>query len=157
MFDALIPADVSGWILILFGIILLASEISASAHGLIGVLGTLAIIGGVTMLIVPEAAFILSLPMLFSIVAMAIGIALLIAFAAARVRRRRVVTGAEAMIGAIGQVLKWDGSEGYIFVHGERWQACGPSQSPDQSVQVIGIDGLKLHITTAPDHQEGQG
>lgn len=157
MFDALIPADVSGWILILLGFILLASEISASAHGLIGVLGALAIIGGVTMLTVPETAFILSLPMLFSIVATAIGIALLIAFAAARVRRRRVVTGAEAMIGAVGHVLKWDGSEGYIFVHGERWQACGPSQSPDQSVQVIGIDGLKLHITAAPDHQEGQG
>lgn len=157
MFDALIPADVSGWILILLGFILLASEISESAHGLIGVLGAFAIIGGVTMLTVPEAAFILSLPVLFSIVGTAIGIALLIAFAAARVRRKKVVTGAEAMIGAVGHVLNWDDNEGYIFVHGERWQASGSGLSPDQSVQMIGIDGLKLHITTAPAPQEGQG
>ncbi|CCW17622.1 Putative membrane-bound ClpP-class protease associated with aq_911 [Sphingobium indicum BiD32] len=155
MFDALIPADVSGWILVLLGLILLASEVSASAHGLIGALGALAIIGGVTMFIEPNAVPNFSLPMLTSIVAIAVGIALLIAYAAARVRRKKVATGAEAMIDAVGHVLSWDGSEGYIFVHGERWQARGPSQSPNQAVQVIGIDGLKLRITTAPDHQEG--
>ncbi len=38
-------------------------------------------------------------------------------------KNRRPKTGAEGMIGEIGEVREWSGGAGRIFVHGELWKA----------------------------------
>ncbi len=49
---------------------------------------------------------------------------LLLALAALlRSRKRPVVTGGEALIGAEGEAVAWDGDEGRVRVKGEIWLA----------------------------------
>ena len=40
-----------------------------------------------------------------------------------RARRRPVLTGAEEMIGSVGEVVHWAGGTGRVRVHGEIWAA----------------------------------
>ena len=72
---------------------------------------------------------------------------------AVRAYRRKVVTGAEEMIGARGEVLDWRGQKGHVFVHGERWRASSSAPlTKGKTVSVIALDGLKL--TVEPDSSE---
>ena len=63
--------------------------------------------------------------------------------------RRRVVTGAEGMIGKIGVVKKALAPEGKILVHGEIWTAVshdGARIEPDQKVEVLSMQGMELTV-----------
>ena len=66
----------------------------------------------------------------------------------------RAVTGAEALTGAQGKVLRALTPEGIIRVHGERWKArmIDPSQSAaeGETVEVMGIRGLTLLVRRLP-------
>ena len=63
---------------------------------------------------------------------------------------RPVVTGREEMAGARGQVVDWQGSSGRVRVHGELWQARGPTGLvPEQIVEVREIQGLTAEVTPA--------
>jgi membrane-bound ClpP family serine protease len=62
-------------------------------------------------------------------------------------KNRRPKTGAEGMIGEIGEVKEWSGTEGKIFVHGELWQAT--SEAPlaaGEKVEVLNVHGLTLIV-----------
>jgi membrane-bound serine protease (ClpP class) len=67
--------------------------------------------------------------------------------AAAKARQRPVRTGAEQMIGSIGEVVSWDGGEGRVHVHGEIWAAkSGARLAKGQLVRVVGRSGLTLVV-----------
>jgi membrane-bound serine protease (ClpP class) len=66
---------------------------------------------------------------------------------AVRAHRRKVVSGAAAMIGSAGEVLTWSGTDGEVHVHGEHWRARSAGLlRPGQRVRVIGRDGLTLTV-----------
>jgi membrane-bound serine protease (ClpP class) len=67
-------------------------------------------------------------------------------------RRNPIVSGHEAMIGAVGEVLEGasGGGKSMVRVHGELWSA--HSEKPltrGQKVRVTGIDGLVLQVIPA--------
>jgi membrane-bound ClpP family serine protease len=63
--------------------------------------------------------------------------------------KREQLTGLSALIGEIGEVREWSGTEGRIFVHGSIWAAtCDSSLSPGDKAQVTGVEGLVLKIKT---------
>jgi membrane-bound serine protease (ClpP class) len=61
--------------------------------------------------------------------------------------KRKQRTGAQALIGEIGEVREWNGNEGRIFVHGSIWAATSDSSlSPGDKTKVSGVEGLVLKI-----------
>ena len=60
---------------------------------------------------------------------------------------RRPKTGAEGMIGEVGEVKEWSGTEGMVFIHGELWQAT--SEAPlfaGDKVVAQSVQGLTLTV-----------
>jgi membrane-bound ClpP family serine protease len=61
--------------------------------------------------------------------------------------KRKQVTGPSSLIGEIGDVKAWSGTEGRIFVHGSIWAATSNSTlNPGDKVEIAGIEGLILRI-----------
>ena len=64
-----------------------------------------------------------------------------------RSRRNRIVTGSEAMIGAEGEAVEWQGESGKIRVMGEIWNARAPRPvEPGTRIRVVGREDLVLTV-----------
>ncbi len=62
-------------------------------------------------------------------------------------RKKKSACGSERMLGEVGEVKKWDRSEGYVFVGGELWKAV--SNTPlktGNKVVVKRIESLTLIV-----------
>jgi membrane-bound serine protease (ClpP class) len=73
---------------------------------------------------------------------------LLLALAALlRTRKRPVVTGNDALIGAAGEAVAWQGEQGRVRVQGEIWLArANAPLVPGTRIKVIERDGLTLRV-----------
>jgi membrane-bound serine protease (ClpP class) len=144
----LLPVNLAGLALIGLGVALLVAEAFVPSFGVLGVGGLAALVLGAAVTFdIGVPGFELSL----TVVAVAAGLgALLLAVVVAsvwRAGRRPVVTGAQAMIGARGQVLEWHDGEGVVRVHGERWIATARAPlRPGQAVRVRARRGLRLEV-----------
>lgn len=151
MLDAILPLGASATILIVIGLLLLASELSAPAHGVVAGLGIVAITGGAAALLCPGAATMINAPVLLLGGLLSLVAAGLVTTMSLSVRRRGIRTGREALLGMTGPVLSWEGSGGHVLVHGERWRASGAALAPGGLARVVGIDGLTLEVEHARD------
>ena len=84
------------------------------------------------------------------VIGAALGSAALILLALAtllRSRKRPVVTGSEALIGAEGEAVSWDGDEGRVRVQGEIWRARADAPlAVGKRIKVLKRDGLILCV-----------
>ena len=67
-----------------------------------------------------------------------------------RMRREKVVTGVENLVGAVGKAVEPLQPEGHVRVHGELWEA--RSQTPIESggrVEVVAVEDLTLEVRPA--------
>ena len=121
---AFIPINYAGAALVLIGIGLMIAEAHIGAFGALGVGGIAAFVIGALMMFPSQApGFALSGAV---VTGAAIGSAALLLLALAallRSRKRPVVTGGEALIGAEGETVSWQGDEGRVRVKGEIWRA----------------------------------
>lgn len=70
--------------------------------------------------------------------------------------RRPVETGQEELLGATGRVTEARGESVWVRVHSEIWSAISSEPlKPDDAVEVIGIDGLKLRVRRAGSTPSG--
>ncbi len=141
-----------GVILILFGIALFIVDLHVPSHGLLtaGGIGTLlagglALVGGG----VPYSGVLLGA---LVVVAMLMGGMLFGVLGSLHtLRGRPPLTGKEGMLGEVGTVRSPMGvkSEGWIFVHGERWRAVlafAPEETdPQDREPMIGV-GRKVRV-----------
>jgi membrane-bound serine protease (ClpP class) len=144
---AFMPINYVGAALVLLGVALMIAEVHIGAFGALGVGGIAAFVIGALMMFPSEApGFALS----GSVIAgTALGSAalLLLALAAVLRRRRPVVTGHEALIGAEGETVSWQDGEGRVRVQGEIWLARSEAALPAGSrVKIVGRDGLVLRV-----------
>jgi membrane-bound serine protease (ClpP class) len=147
-----LPVNYGALGLLVLGIALMMGEVFTPGIGALGIGGLAAFIAGAYFLIEGAGADIdiaVSLPL---IIGMAATTALLIfgvIAAAMKARRRAPVTGAEQIIGSVGQVIAWQDATGQIRVLGEVWnaRAARPVQAGD-TVRVVGRDGLTLIVDT---------
>ena len=80
------------------------------------------------------------------LVSLAIGIAE-VTYWQRRMRRGKVQTGVEQLVGATGEVTEPLAPVGHIRVLGELWQARSSSElSPGSRVRVVAVDGLVLEV-----------
>jgi membrane-bound ClpP family serine protease len=64
-----------------------------------------------------------------------------------RMRRKKVQTGVEHLVGAIGEVSKRLDPSGHIRVMRELWQARSSAElAPGSRVRVVAVHGLELEV-----------
>jgi membrane-bound serine protease (ClpP class) len=148
---ALLPINYAGAALVLIGVGLMIAEAHIGAFGAIGVGGIAAFVIGALMMFPSHApGFALSGAV---VIGTAIGSAtlfLLALTALLRSRKRPVVTGGEALIGATGETVSWQGNEGRVRVEGEIWRAQADAPLVDGArIKVVSRDGLVLHVRPA--------
>jgi membrane-bound serine protease (ClpP class) len=145
---AFLPINYAGAALLLFGVALMIAEAHIGAFGALGIGGIAAFVVGALMMF-PERAPGATLS--GGVVAgAAIGSALLLLFVLAALlqsRKRPVVTGSEALIGAEGETVSWQDGEGRVRVKGEIWLARSEaSLAAGNRVKIVGRDGLVLRV-----------
>ncbi|OGS95863.1 MAG: serine protease [Gallionellales bacterium RIFCSPLOWO2_02_FULL_57_47] len=154
----LLPVNYAGLVLILLGISFMVAEAFFPGFGVLGIGGIAAFVAGAVILIDTELpAFGIPLEL---IVAIAVVSALLIGLVggmALKARRRMVVSGDEALIGGVGEMLEDAVTEGWARVHGERWrvQTISPLQR-GQKVRVLARDGLVLQVKSMEAETKGE-
>ncbi len=144
----LLPINLAGAGLVLLGIGLMVAEAHIGAFGVIGVGGIVAfIIGAIMMFPAGVPGFRLSPVVLTATAVATAGLFLLVLALLLRSRRRSVITGEEALIGAEGEALSWLDDKGRIRLTGEIWaaRAATPLQ-PGTRVKVVARDGLVLIV-----------
>ena len=72
-----------------------------------------------------------------------------------RMRRAKVQTGIENLVGATGEATERLAPSGQIRVLGELWQARSSSELPPGSrVRVVALDGLTVEVEAADEAEE---
>lgn len=155
---ALLPLNYAGAGLILLGLALIVAEAFAPSFGILGIGGTVALVLGATMLVdtadVPGLE--VSMPLIAGVGAAGLIATLIVARLAQRSFGMKVVSGREDMIGATGRVMDWQGRDGHVWLHGERWRAQGAEAlAKDAPVRVVAMQGLVLMVE--PVATDGSG
>ncbi|WP_116140814.1 NfeD family protein [Trinickia diaoshuihuensis] len=162
----LLPISYTGLALIFLGLAFLIAEAFLPTFGTLGFGGIVAFAAGALMLIdTDQPGYGIPLP---TIAALSAAGAVLVFFASSfafRARRRPVVTGGEALVGSVGEIIDAalvpaDGeaqgaSVGWARVHGERWRvrAAAPLVA-GAAVRVTGRQGLTLDVVAAEEPQQ---
>jgi membrane-bound serine protease (ClpP class) len=144
----LLPINYAGAALVLFGIVLMIAEAHIGSFGVIGIGGIVAFVIGAIMLF-PSGVpgFGLSVPVIAVVTLATAGFFLLVLSMLLRSRRRPVVVGTEALAGAAGEVVAWDGREGRVRIKGEIWRARAACKlQAGERIKVTDRDGLVLIV-----------
>ncbi len=157
-----LPVNFAGLALIAFGIGLFALEPFLTSHGILAVGGAIAfVIGSLLLINVPDSESFLQVSQwaVAGMTAIFLAFFLVVVGAVLASRRRRVVTGREGLVGAVGQALADidAGKEGMVHLRGEIWRAVndGPRLARDEHVVVEREEHLVLHVRRAPEAAPG--
>ncbi|WP_445215703.1 NfeD family protein [Bradyrhizobium sp. Pa8] len=152
----LLPINYAGLALMLVGLVLLTIE-AFNPTVVIGLGGIIAFVLGALMLFRGEApGYHLSWWVIGITAAVFVGFALVVLGSLRRVGRAPALVGAQAMRGLPAEVLDWNGNEGHVFAHGERWQARGAETfKPGETAEVANVVDLTLLIRRAPTGEGG--
>jgi membrane-bound serine protease (ClpP class) len=145
---AFVPINYAGAALVILGVALMVAEAHIGAFGALGVGGIAAfIIGSLMMFPARAPGFTLSLGVVAGAAIGSAALLLLVLTALLRSRQRPVVAGSEALIGAEGEIVSWQGGDGRVRVMGEIWLArANASLAVGSRVKIVGRDGLVLRV-----------
>jgi membrane-bound serine protease (ClpP class) len=151
---SIVPINLAGVALMIFGVVLLGLEAWVSAHGLMGLSGVIAIAAGGLLLFRTPGEGVDP----FLVIGMSVVAGVLLAFVATKVvqaRHRPVNAGGGPMtfVGRTAVVRTRLQPRGQVYLHGELWQAEaaeGEDFGPGREVVVEGVEGLTLRVTPAP-------
>jgi membrane-bound serine protease (ClpP class) len=154
----LMPISYAGLGLMILGIVLMIAETFVPSFGALGLGGLTAFIIGSVMLIDTDLPGYGIPWQLIIPVALASGLfSFFVVGMAIKARARPVVTGAEEMIGAHGEILDDMEHEGWARVHSEQWQV--RSRVPlkrGSTVRVRARHDLTLDVEPDPDGSKGE-
>jgi membrane-bound serine protease (ClpP class) len=147
----LLPISYAGLALMLIGIVLLTVE-AFNPTVVIGLGGIIGFLLGALMLFRGEApGYHLSWWVIGTTAAVFIGFGLVVLGSLRRAGKAPARVGAQAMRGLPAEVLDWNGTQGHVFAHGERWQAHGAETfKPGEIAEVANVVDLTLLIRRAP-------
>ena len=148
-----LPISYAAVALIAVGIGLLVAEVQVASYGLLGVGGVIALTLGSLMLFEsPDPHLRVSLQVILPTVATLAAIILFVVQRALRAQAAPVATGAQGLIGAVGEASTALNPDGQVFVHGELWNASSPQPiRRGEQVRVVRVDGLRLHVNPVSD------
>jgi membrane-bound serine protease (ClpP class) len=156
----LLPVNYAGLALILLGLAFMVAEVFLTSFGVLAVGGIVAFVFGALMLIDTELpGYGVPLSLIAAVSVFSAGFIFMVASVALKARRRPLVTGREAMLGSVGEVLHDFEHEGWVRVRSEQWAVT--SAVPlrrGQRVRVVARDGLVLSVVALDDgNQTRQG
>jgi membrane-bound serine protease (ClpP class) len=148
---SILPVNLAGVFLILFGIGLFVAEVKVVSHGLLAVGGAVALVAGSLLLFTgrgEESRYRVDLGILVPSLALALAIVALLTARTVQLRRLPATTGAAGMIGEAAEVVEaFSSGSGRVHVFGEYWDARGPDDlQPGERVRIAGIEGLTLRV-----------
>jgi membrane-bound serine protease (ClpP class) len=147
---SVLPTNVAGVLLILFGLVLFVLELKVASYGMLSVAALVSLFIGSTILFRTETGMA-GLP-LSTIISGLAGFALIfggVAYLVARAQLSKSPLGSEAMLGLAGEVRSWEGGRGQVFVNGEIWNADAAADSPlaaGDQIRVAAVHGLTLTV-----------
>ena len=145
---ALLPINYAGAALVLLGVALMVAEAHIGAFGALGVGGIAAfVIGALLMFPAQVPGLTLSGGVIAGAAIGSAALLMVVLAALSRSRKAPVVTGSEALIGAEGETVAWQGSGGRVRVKGEIWLARSDAPlAAGDHVKVVDRDGLVLRV-----------
>jgi membrane-bound serine protease (ClpP class) len=151
-----LPVNYAGLGLIALGVAFMIAEAFVPSFGALGIGGVVAfVIGSVILIETDTEGYGVSIPL---IATAGVVNALLfggVATLALRARSRRVVSGAEELIGGVAEALEDFDREGRVRIHSELWTARSntPVHRGDR-LRVVSMDGLTLNVQTESPPKE---
>jgi len=143
-----LPVNYAGILLIIFAVILFIAEIKVVSHGVLTMGGVVSLILGSIMLFEsPDPALRVSWSVLVPTVAIVSLFFVAVISIAVRAQMRKVLTGGEGMIGALGETASEVFGRGKVIIRGEYWDAT--SKAPigkGRPVKVVRVNGLKIEV-----------
>jgi len=143
-----LPVNYAGILLIIFAVILFIAEIKVVSHGVLTMGGVVSLILGSIMLFEsPDPALRVSWSVLVPTVAIVSLFFIAVISIAVRAQMRKVLTGGEGMIGAVGETASEVSGRGKVIIRGEYWDAT--SKAPvgkGRPVKVVRVNGLKIEV-----------
>lgn len=146
-----LPINYSGLLLVLLGIGLLIAEVFLPTFGILGIGGLVAfILGSLFLFDAPDADLLVDRSIIASVGVGAAFLMLVIGTLAVRTFGQRPVSGADGLIGTIGEVRVRIAPRGKVWIHGEYWNAeSDEALEVGQKVQVVSVTNLVLHVRKA--------
>jgi membrane-bound serine protease (ClpP class) len=146
-----LPVNWAGFLLILFGVVLLIAEIKVVSHGILAIGGVVAMLLGSLMLYdTPETP---GIGLSWYVVIPTVGTtAALVFFAVSmgiRALYRPSATGEAAMVGRLAVARTALAPEGQVMIDGELWRAVSQdgTVAAGEPVRIEAIDGLTLKVS----------
>ncbi len=146
---AVLEINVAGLLLIGFSLILFIADIKVPSHGVLTAGGIAAFVLGSLLLTERQAPFLrISLTLILTTAAATAAFFAFAVGAGLRAQTRKVQTGREGLVGAVGVARSELAPQGTVFVQGELWTAestDGPIPAGGR-VRVTRVDGLRLQV-----------
>ena len=149
---AVLPINWIGVALLILGVSMFVLEAKFTAHGTLGIGGSIAMVLGALLLVngPPEMRIHLS-----TALAVTIPFALITMFLVSlviRARANKALMSNGGLLNETGEARTALAPSGKVFVHGEYWDAESSSPvEPGTEVRVVGVDGMKLRVE--PSHR----
>ena len=156
-----LPLNIAGALMMLLALTLFIADLKAPTHGFLSVGGVFALALGMAFLINTGPIGLGVNPLVaFGLAVTTFGFFVFFIRKIWQARRQPAFVGADAMVGALGEVREAIAPEGLVFVKGALWKATSGSTIPAGTpVKVVGRDGLHLQVAQAregppPNHGE---
>jgi membrane-bound serine protease (ClpP class) len=143
----LLPTNFAGLALLIVGAGMMAAEFFFPTYGSLGIGGLIAFIVGSLILFSGTPGMQVALPLIGGL-ATAGGLVILgIVYLATHARRSPVVTGTQAMLGAVVEAVEDFATRGRVRYGGELWNACSAAPlKSGQPARVVKVEGLTLWV-----------
>jgi membrane-bound serine protease (ClpP class) len=144
----ILPINYAGLALIALGIIFMIAEAFVPSFGALGIGGVIAFVVG-SIILMDEEGMGISLALIGGTALTSVSFFLWVIGRLLTISRKKVVSGAEELIGIIGEAMEDFTGEGRVWVHGESWLSTVPgSVKKGQKVKVTEVNGLLLKVKT---------
>ncbi len=153
----LLPVNYSGLALIFLGIAFMIAEAFLPTFGAIGFGGVIAFVIGALLLIDTDVpGFGIPLVLIGTVGVFAAVLVGATASLALRTRRRRAVSGPDALVGSVAEMLGDAPREGWANVGGETWRVVSSTPlARAQKVRVLARRGPVLEVAPFDNHVQG--
>ncbi|ANB02604.1 nodulation protein NfeD [Ectothiorhodospira sp. BSL-9] len=153
-----LPINYAGLALIILGIGFMIAEAFLPSFGILGIGGVAAFVFG-SIILVDETNLHISIPLIGGTALISAVFFIWVMSKLMGLRRKKVTTGREELIGAQGQATKdFSKGSGRVWLHSESWLA--QSQVPvskGDTVRVTGMNDLTLIVEPVSDQETSKG
>ena len=143
----ILPVNYTGLLLVALGLGFIVAEVFITSAGILGAGGVIAFVVG-SIILFDDPHLGVSIPLISSVALIAAGFLLWLLGRIVSIRRKKVMTGKEYMIGLEAEAIEDIDQRGRVRVEGENWLA--ESDTPikvGQKVRIDSVDHLVVKVS----------